>query len=193
MNAVFEVCRKEWGYLHTNPLKDVSRPTAPPARRRGVSQEEIEAVLAGLHWSEDLLVTKSQQVACLFLLALETAMRKGEMLSLTPETCHLDQQYVVLPATKNGDRRQVPLSKRAVELLKKVKCRFTVSSASADALFRKISPSGLHFHDSRSEGITRLAKKLEILDLARAIGHRDPKSLMWYYAETASDLAKKLD
>lgn len=193
MNAVFEVCRKEWGYLHINPLKDVSRPTAPPARRRGVTQDEIDAVLAGLHWSEELLVTKSQQVACLFLLALETAMRKGEMLSLTPETCFLDQQYVVLPATKNGDRRQVPLSKRAVELLKKVKCQFTVSSASADALFRKISPPGLHFHDSRSEGITRLAKKLEILDLARAIGHRDPKSLMWYFAEKASDLAKKLD
>ena len=124
---------------------------------------------------------------------VKEALAKGEMLSLTPDTCFLEQRYVVLPATKNGDMRQVPLSKRAVELLKKVNCRFTVSSSSADTLFRKVSPPGLHFHDSRSEGITRLAKKLEILDLARAIGHRDPRSLMFYYRESAAQIALKLD
>ena len=51
----------------------------------------------------------------------------------------------------------------------------------------------LHFHDSRANAITALAKKLDIHDLARMIGHRDLKSLLVYYRKTASDIAKQLD
>ena len=50
----------------------------------------------------------------------------------------------------------------------------------------------LHFHDTRHEAITRLAKRLDVLELARVVGHRDPRSLMIYYNETAEQLAKKL-
>lgn len=192
LNSFLERCRKEWGYIQTNPLHDVKKPTAPPPRRRGVSQDEIDQVLANLKWVDGSVTTKTQQIACLFLLGIETAMRKGEMLSLTPDRCFLDRRYVVLEMTKNGDRRQVPLSTRAVELLTMVGCQFTVAPATVDTLFRRAAPADLHFHDTRSEGITRLAKKLQVLDLARAIGHRDPKSLLLYYAESAEDLAKKL-
>ncbi len=52
---------------------------------------------------------------------------------------------------------------------------------------------GLTFHDTRHEAITRLAKKLQILDLARAIGHRDPRSLMVYFNATAEEIAEQLD
>jgi hypothetical protein len=65
-----------------------------------------------------------------------------------------------------------------------------------DALFRKIrqraSLEDLHFHDSRAEAIWRLSKKLDVLQLARVIGHRDLKSLLIYYDESASELAKRL-
>lgn len=50
----------------------------------------------------------------------------------------------------------------------------------------------MHFHDTRHEAITRLAKRLDVLELARMVGHRDPRSLMIYYNETAEQLAKKL-
>ena len=195
LNAFFEHCRKEWGYLTKNPMKDVQRPTAPPARRRGVTQEEIDIICTKMHFSDDLpIVTKQQEIALAFLLAIETGMRKGEMLGLTKERIHLDRRFVELEMTKNGDRRHVPLSKRAVQLLEMLpEGVFTVSSATCDALFRKHRPNGLHFHDSRSEGITRLAKKLDVLDLARMIGHRDVKSLMMYYAESAEAIAAKLD
>jgi integrase len=73
---------------------------------------------------------------------------------------------------------------------------FRVSEPSRDALFRKIrnkaAVEDLHFHDSRAEAIWRLSKKLDVLQLARVIGHRDLKSLMIYYNESASDLAKRL-
>jgi integrase len=50
----------------------------------------------------------------------------------------------------------------------------------------------LHFHDSRATAITRLAKKLDILDLARMIGHANLGQLRVYYRETAEDIAAKL-
>ena len=66
-----------------------------------------------------------------------------------------------------------------------------------DALFRKYRDKAgidnLHFHDTRHEAVTRLAKKLDVLDLARMIGHRNLKTLMVYYNATAEELAQKLD
>lgn len=50
----------------------------------------------------------------------------------------------------------------------------------------------LHFHDARHDAITRLARKLDVLQLARMVGHRDLKSLMTYYNETAEHLASLL-
>lgn len=41
--------------------------------------------------------------------------------------------------------------------------------------------------------VTRLSKKLDVLDLARVIGHRDVKMLLTYYEADAEALAKKLD
>ena len=74
---------------------------------------------------------------------------------------------------------------------------FTLDDASRDALFRKARDKckidNLHFHDSRANAITALAKKLDIHDLARMIGHRDLKSLLCYYRKSASDMAKSLD
>ena len=51
----------------------------------------------------------------------------------------------------------------------------------------------LTFHDSRHEACTRLARKIDVLDLARMIGHRDLRSLMTYYNPSASEIADRLD
>lgn len=149
-------------------------------------------------------VTMMQEVAYAFLIALETAMRQGEILSLTRDAVFLDKRFVHLDKTKNGDTRDVALSKRAYELFKQVLANktddnrvFRVQSNSADTLFRKAKKAAgvenLHFHDTRHEATTRLAKKLAVLDLARMTGHRDPRSLMVYYNETAEEIAAKLD
>lgn len=46
--------------------------------------------------------------------------------------------------------------------------------------------------DVRAEAIWRLSKKLDVLELARVIGHRDPRSLLLYYSTSADDLADRL-
>lgn len=74
---------------------------------------------------------------------------------------------------------------------------FDLQSRQLDALFRKLRDrakvSGLTFHDSRHEAITRLAKKLDVLALARMVGHADLRQLQTYYNETAEELATRLD
>src|SRR5690606_22484616 len=105
-----------------------------------------------------------------------------------------------LPKTKNVDQRDVPLTMRPREILTLLPRGdvpvFGVKSDVRDTLFRKARARAgipdLHFHDSRSEAIWRLSKKLDVLDLARVIGHRDPRSLMIYYNADASELAARL-
>ena len=54
------------------------------------------------------------------------------------------------------------------------------------------SPRSRYFHDSRAEAIWRLSKKLDVMELARVIGHRDLKSLLIYYDASADELSAKL-
>lgn len=56
-------------------------------------------------------------VRCLFLLAVETAMRLREMFTLTIDQVDIRQRTVFLDKTKNGDKRQVPLSSVALAAL----------------------------------------------------------------------------
>lgn len=203
ISAVFEHARREWKWIAINPVRDVRRPTNPRPRDRRISQAEENTMLKFLGYERNQVpVSLQQHLAAAFLLALETGMRQGEILGLTWNRVFMKQRYVRLEVTKNGDARNVPLSSGAMRLLElqprllgQTRC-FHIESASADALWRKARGKAkikdLRFHDSRHEAITRLAKKLDVLDLARMIGHRDPKSLMIYYNATASELASRL-
>lgn len=202
LHSVLESCRRDFGWLRDNPMKDVTRPTAPPSRKRRVTADEIERLCLGFGLGEQLAAeTATQRVGLAFLFALETAMRAGEVLGLHWPDIELTGRYVRLPKTKNGDAREVPLTLRAVAILEVLPVTdgpaFGVAEPTRDALFRKIRARAalddLHFHDSRAEAIWRLSKKLDVLQLARVIGHRDLKSLMIYYNESASELARQLD
>lgn len=201
LQSVFESARRDWSMLTINPIRDMKKPPSPPNRKRLMSDDERDRVLMALNY-EGEVTTINHQVAVAMLIALETAMRAGEIIGLTWDRVHLPEKYVSLELTKNGDRRDVPLSNRAVELIQSMrgtdeKQVFTVTSASLDALFRKAKArceiDGLHFHDTRATALTRLASKLSILELARMVGHRDLKSLQIYFRTTATDLAAKLD
>jgi len=203
LSHALQVARTEWGWLVTDPMKEVRRPPDNPPRERLVPQAEIEAVLIALGYIEGMPVVRaSQRVAVAFLFALETAMRSGEILGLTSFTVDFERRVARLPLTKNGLAREVPLSTRAIELLRMLPAvnegapLFSLVPASRDALFRKARNKAciadLTFHDTRHEAITRLAKKLQPLDLARMTGHTNLQELMTYYNESASSIAQRL-
>lgn len=200
LSNVFTVARKEWKMIKSSPTTDVARPKAPPHRDRLVPQEEIEKICIALGWRHDAAgvpAKKQQRVALAFLFAIETAMRAGEICSLTADDVRGRVAYLRPEVTKNGLGRQVPMSPRAVEIWAMVPAGFGIKPATLDALFRvardeRTDIKGLTFHDTRHEAITRLAKKLHVLDLARAVGHQDIRELQTYYNESADDIAGKL-
>jgi len=207
LSSIFEQAKREWRWCRHNPVREIRRPGNNRPRDRRISAAEEQALLDALGYVDGRAPqTQMQEVAYAFLIALETAMRKGEILTLKRDALHLPQRYVRLLTTKNGDARNVPLSQRAVQLLHVLEgvavtqgrdSLFVVNLANADVLFRRVRNGlgieNLHFHDTRHEATTRLARKLDVLDLARMTGHRDPRSLMVYYNATASEVASRLD
>jgi integrase len=192
---VFEVARKEWKWIERNPIRDVKKPSEPPSRRRGVTEDEVRQM------GEKLTGPYGREVFLGFRLGIETAMRAGEMWSLTRDQLDMKTSVAHLLKTKNGDTREVPLSPEAMKILRELLADgrqelFLVSKESRDALFRKARNKtpipNLHFHDSRSEGISRLSKKMDVLELARVVGHRDIRSLMFYYRADAAAIARRL-
>lgn len=201
--SVLEIARKRWKWIETNPVRDLDRPRNPRPRERRISDDEVMCILDAFGYGEDSPIACSyQEVAVGFLLALETAMRQGELWKLDWQCVHLSDRFVTLLNTKNGSNRDVPLSLRAITLFMKLSPKiqgrvFHTNQQSAAAAFRRVVKStgikGLTFHDTRHEALTRLARKLDVLDLARMVGHHDPRSLMIYYNPTASEIAQRLD
>ncbi len=201
IGSVFQVAHKEWGVIQHNPARGVRRPPDRQGREVRIPDEAVQAFSEVFKMSPPVSpALKKQQVGLAFLLALETAMRRGEILSLTWDRVHFDKRYVSLVETKNGQSRKVPLSQEAVRLLRlaegvdQVKV-FTVGDASAEATFRRLRPvewRHVNFHDTRHESIFRLSKKLPVMDLARMSGHSDLKMLLRYYNPSASEIADLL-
>lgn len=203
LSGIITYAKKEWRIpLPTHPVRDTSRPPRPRARKRVYSPDETTALLNKLGYQEGVPPKQAGQYAayCL-LLAMETAMRVGEICGALVEHCNLEKRWVYLPKTKNNDERYVPLSSRALELLGlmikedqpqlvpfalgTIQYRFR-SARNALAL------PDLHFHDSRRQATTALSKKVDVLELARITGHRDLKQLLTYYQPDPSEIAAKL-
>lgn len=193
LSRVFNLARREWGMESlANPVESVSKPRVANARNRRVTQEEIEALCAA---------TGSVELGVFIRLAVETAMRRGELCNLRWEHVDLRACTAYLPHTKNGAARTVPLSTRAISALRALPRRIdgrvfglkpdSVSQA-FDRACQRAGLSGLHFHDLRHEATSRMADLLQAHELAKVTGHKDMRMVLRYYHPHASDLAKKL-
>ena len=200
LSSVFQVAMLEWRLIASNPIKLIKKPKEAPHREVLISKEDVDKFLAQIPYKRtDKAVTVSQCVGVALLFALETGMRAGEICGLMPGD--VIGRVAQLRQTKNGKPRQVPLSTQAAQLLKLLPETdgplFGLKSASLDALFRKYRDKAaldFRFHDARHTAITlNLAPKLDVLSLAKIIGHSDPRQLMTYYNPTAQSLARLLD
>jgi integrase len=202
---VFTIARKEWKWVTASPLTDLGKPEENPARdRRPHPWKEIRPILRWLGYrTGEEPVTKQQEVALAWLVAMRSGMRAKELRGLGKGTLNM-QTGVARVAHKmqylTKKPREIPLPKPAVRLLRPVahreKC-FSVSAESMDALFRKAKTAlgieGLRFHDSRGEALTRLSKKVDVLTLSRISGIKNLKILMeHYYRESSENIAARL-
>lgn len=204
LRHAFRIAREEWKWMEANPLKGLTLPGRPVARDRRVLPREARLLCRSLDYRPGKAPkTKQQEVALAFMVGLRSAMRAGEMLSLGRDNLDLVRRVARVKHKTmrlTGRLREIPLTRHAVRLLAPVADRercFTISSAVLDTLFRRarnrLLIKDLHFHDSRAEALTRLARKVDLLTLSRISGHKDLKLLGdVYYRETAEQIAARL-
>ena len=203
ISHLFEVARKEWGIHVSNPVRDVKLPPHSNARERrlqtsydGNESEEIRLLEACKEAKNHFLLPVVQ-------LAIETAMRQGELVSLRWEHIDLNRQTAHLPDTKNGESRTVPLSSTAISVLRSLPRGIRgqvfpglTTEAVKRAYIRTVRRAGiedLRFHDLRHEATTRFFELgLNIMEVASITGHKDLRMLRRYTHLKAEDLAKKL-
>jgi integrase len=198
LSGVINHARREWGLVMTNPCTLVRRPESPLGRDRVVSAAEEQRLHTALTGSRRLNI----YMPFIVTLALETAMRRGELLAIRWENVDLEGQTLLLKMTKNGSPRRVPLSTRAVQALRDVHKGtaaevFPITWMALERAFRRAciraNIPDLRFHDLRHTAASRIATKLpNLIELSAVTGHKTMQMLKRYYHPNASDLARKL-
>lgn len=204
LHNAFTIARKEWHWIDHDPFDGLRSLNEPPPRTRRVYPSEVKLICRALGYRTGVRPkTISQEIALAFLVALRTAMRSGEILSLGKHNLDIVRRVArVAHKTQyiTGRPREIPLTRHAVRLLKPVahleKC-FMVSEKSRDTLFRKTRDrlliQDLHFHDTRAEALTRLSRKVDVMTLAKISGHKDLRKLQnVYYRESSEEIAARL-
>lgn len=198
ISAIINHARREWSINIENPVSRVRKPSAPAGRDRVLTSAEEARLLDALRPTG----RRSPWLYPLVVLALETAMRRGELLGLNWQDVNLVNRTATLHDTKNGDGRTVPLSSRAVEVLQALPRSISghvipmtpfAACAAFDRATDRANIDGLRFHDLRHTAITRMAEKLpNVIELAAVSGHKSLRMLQRYYHPRAEDLAHKL-
>ncbi len=185
ISVVFEQCAKEWSYKVANPVKQIRIPKPGKPRQRRLRPGEEEALLAAC------AASSATYLHSLVVMAIETGMRFGELVSITWDNVDFSARTVHLPDTKNGHPRTVPLSTRALGAIRAVPSGYegrvftgksgSIRAAFGAALKRSGVGSDLRFHDLRHEAVTRLFEKgLNPIEVGMISGHRSMSMLQRY-------------
>ncbi len=194
LNRVLVLANTEWGVQIPGGIPRVQLPRKPPGRERRLSKEEESRLLAALE--EEPLVSD------IVIAALETGMRRGEVLNIQTNDYDLESRTLLIPTTKTGVPRTIPLSSRAAPALKRAetsegqKC-FPIASDRLHRIFKKACHEAgiedFRFHDLRHEATSRFFELgLNTLEVAAITGHQSIEMLNRYTHPNPKDLAARL-
>ena len=199
LSHVFEVARRDWGWLSINPIKDVRKPSEPDHREVLISLAQQRKMLRALGWSRGPVRSVSHAVANCFLSALQTGMRAGELCGLRWDDVRAD--HCTLHTSKTGKGRDVPLTPTTLRTIERMRgfdgdLVFGLKAQTLDAMFRKYRAkaglSGFTFHDARHTAATRLAQRLHVLDLCKVFGWHTTTRALTYFNPSAGDIARRI-
>lgn len=190
---LFKVAENEWKWIQTNPYKGVRLPKADAPRVQVWRWQQIKRVLR----AGQSVGGKTLEVTQAFHIALRTGMRLKEAVE-APEGFDKNRRVVVLSSTKTAAKGEtVPLTKQGYRLMCTMPAKFTISHARASMLFCHLLSNllikDLQFRDARATALTLMARRMDVLTLARISRHKDLKLLIAvYYRETPEDISKRL-
>ncbi|MBX9468067.1 MAG: site-specific integrase [Rhizobium sp.] len=200
LSHVLEVAIRDWGLpLAKNVVKLVRRPVIRNERSRRLTGGEEQRLLDGCDGGQ------TAYFKTLLILAIETGMRRGEMLGLKWSDISHNRRVITLTLTKSGSGREVPLSQRAFDTLMDWKERapvdkstvFPMTPGALEQAWRRLlirsGVKSLRFHDLRHEGVSRLFERgLNIIEVSSISGHKELRMLKRYTHLSADDLVARL-
>ena len=197
IKRVLDTAIKKWGYgIPYNPIKDIEFPKGSTARTRRLVSDEKKRLLTAASSQRNI------HIASIIEFAIETGMRRSEILKLRWCDVDLENGFASLYDTKNGEDRKVPLTRRCIEVLQTVpETHEQVFPISATCLRlawnrarNKAGITGLRFHDLRHEAVSRFFEMgMSVPEVALISGHKDVRQLFRYTHLNPSNVFKKYD
>jgi integrase len=199
LSRLFNFAKSDWGMESlTNPVQLAAKPKLPPGRERRLEAGEEEKLFEAI--GDDF------EFCAIVKFALETALRRGEIVKLAWEDIDLRNKSVLLRDTQNGTCRTVPLSRKAIEIIQglphDISRRVFPSHLHPDTLSSKMAKvcqlaglENLHFHDLRHEATSRLFEHtdLDVMEIKAITGHKSLQMLARYTHLRTANLAARLD
>ena len=207
ISKLFQMLSDEWGLTIDNPIKGIRR--MPPSKGRHKRlNEQAEAALL-----EACSALSYCELSSIIALAIETGMRRSEIMGITWGDVDLINRRIYLHQTKNGESRQVPLTKKAVAILERLNkdSAVKVFAMSLEQLRGQFERSRKHareywpdkssnpfvdlrFHDLRHEALSRLSDAgLNVIELSCISGHKSLGMLQRYTHPSHQAIFLKLD
>jgi len=194
LSRVLKFAKVELGLQHLNPFEDFKYPKANAPRDVILSEFDYRRVLRDV----------SPSVRPVVELSWETSMRRSEILSISRSSINWKTRTLKLTCTKNGYERDVPLTTRAVEVLKEqyeltgAERLFNMQPHSISKAFKRscnrLGIKDVCFHTLRHTCITKYARRgINTMQLQVISGHRDIKMLARYTHLKAEDILHLLD
>ena len=210
MKHAFNLALREWEWVRENPVLRVSMEKEPPSRDRWLTCGEEDSVLSvSPPWLKEIVV-----------FAIESGCRREEILSLTWKDVDIFKKVVTIFAKKTGDRRTIPLTARAFDILKskekartkrrsikredfvfphpgRQKVNFHTLRWAFEKALEKAKIEGFRFHDLRHTFASRLAQQgVDPYTIQKLMGHKTFTTTARYahhYSESLRSGIKSLE
>ena len=199
LHHALDIARREWGYpIVVNPVSLVTAPPLNNARDRRLKAGELEQL------DQAMDATRNHLVRPIVLFAIESALRRAEIVNLEWRNVDLERRTAHVPWSKTGKARTIPLTDGALAILRQrlaerdKEDRVFPTTVMAlrlawERLRRRAGLGDLRFHDLRHEAISRFCELgLSLAEVAVISGHRDYRMLARYTHLQPIDLAMKL-
>jgi len=175
----------EWGKTTENPAKKVNLLRENNARLRYLTSEEIKR----------LINAATPHLKPILTVALNTGMRKGEILNLKWEDIHWKRGVILLTDTKNSQWREIPMNGIVTKTLRGLMKRsnspyvfpswtgkpFTNVRKSFDSALRAAGIENFRFHDLRHTFASHLVMAgVDLTTVKELLGHKSIEMTMRY-------------
>ncbi len=196
LKVIFSLAMK-WKIVNDNPVKEIKFFTEQKIEMRILDKEEIDR----------LIHCACGHLKSVITLAINTGMRKGEILNLKWNDIDFEKHFIIIKESKSGRSRKIPMNLSAINALRRIereseyvffnpktkKCFRDIKTAFKSAC-RRAGIENLRFHDLRHTAATYMVTGgVDLVTVAEILGHADIKMTMRYAHPTPENKRKAVN